>query len=100
MFFLADILRANDDLARVIKDYRRVLGVPGEPKKDIPTSTSSTAQSSADMVNTSQNSSNLSSLIDLDIGGNTSSVQSSLSANGDMLSNDLQSLGRLTFSRI
>ena len=94
MLFPADILRANDDLARVIEDYRRVLGVPGEPKKDIPTSTSSTAQSSADGVNSSQ------TLIDLDIGGNTSSAQSSLSVNGDMLSNDLQSLGRFTFSRM
>ena len=82
----------------MIEDYRRVVGTPGEPKKDIPASTSSTAQSS--VLNTSQNSSNLSSLIDLDIGGNTSNAQPNLAANGDMLNNDLQSLGRLTTIRV
>ena len=98
MNFPADILRANDDLTRVIEDYRRVVGTPGEPKKDISASTSSTAQSS--VLNTSQNSSNLSSLIDLDIGSNTSNAQPNLAANGGMLNDDLQSLGRLTINHV
>ena len=98
MHFPADILRANDDLTRVIEDYRRVVGTPGEPKKDIPASASSTAQSS--VLNTSQNSSNSPTLIDLGNGSNTTNAQPNLAANGDMLNDDLQSLGRLTINHV
>ncbi|CAB4042133.1 ADP-ribosylation factor-binding GGA1 isoform X1, partial [Paramuricea clavata] len=84
---LSEILRANDDLTKVIEDYRRVMGVPGEPRSTVPPPTSSTTQSAPDVVNSSEPSSNISSLIDLDIG---SSIPSS--GNGDMLSNDLQDL--------
>ena len=84
---VADILRANDDLAKVIEDYRRIVGVPGEPKSTLPSATSSTAPN---MAKPADHSSNLSSLIDLDMSDNT---QTSSSANGDILSGDLQNLG-------
>ena len=83
---IAEILRANDDLTKVIEDYRRIVGVPEEPRTT--ESSSSTAQSAP--VKTSEHSSNLSSLIDLDISG----TQAPSTANGSMLSNDLQDLGR------
>lgn len=74
----------------MIEDYRRIIGVPGEPKTAV--STPSAAQSAPDVVKSSENSSNLSSLIDLDI---STGSQTSQSINGDILSGDLQDLGKL-----
>ncbi len=76
----------------MIEDYRRIVGVPEEPRAT--ESSSSTAQSAP--VRTSEHSSNLSSLIDLDISGS----QAPSTTNGNMLSNDLQDLGRLSRYRI
>lgn len=88
--FVAEILRANDNLTKVIEDYRRIMGIPSETKTTIPSSTPSTAQTASVVSKSSEMSSNLSSLIDLDMssGGTPSSF------NGDLLSNELKDLGR------
>ena len=68
------------------------MGVPGEPRTTV--AASSVAQSAPGVVDSSDHSSNLSSLIDLDMG--SSGVQAS--ANGNMLTNDLQDLGKWVLS--
>lgn len=88
---LAEILRANDNVAKVIEDYRRIVGTPGDPV-GISVAASLGSSTTPDLVQSNDQSSNLSSLIDLDIGANNVPQPSQ---NGDILSNDLQALGEL-----
>ena len=93
---IADILLANDNLTKVLEEYRNVVGVPGEPPNpNVPSSSQSVPP---DIVQSNNSSSNLSTLIDLDIGGATGdSAQTTKNTNGDeaKLSNDLHALSEL-----
>lgn len=91
MLISAEILLANDNVTKVIEDYRRIVGTPGDISHN--TTTSANSSTTPDVVKSSAQSPNLSSLIDLDIG--TSNVSQPPAHNGDMLSNDLQGLGEL-----
>ena len=95
LIVIADILLANDNLTKVLEEYRKVVGVPGEPPNpNVPSSSQSVPP---DIVQSNNSSSNLSTLIDLDIGGASSdSVQPTKNINGDemKLSNDLNELSK------
>lgn len=89
----ADILRANDELATVIADYRRIVVGPGGSATPSTTPSSKPSTAESHPSKDADSSSNLSSLIDLDMsaGGNT---QAATSDTGNLLSYDLQDLGR------